>query len=113
MFPTASLTAFLLLAVSVAANPIVVRKPPVSLSFARYLNITGSHDLVKKDQARAKNLVSIGKAKQSGRLIPDKGISVGATNVTISYQVSVGIGSPPTSCELRCFISGLDSETCF
>ncbi|KAI9452797.1 aspartic peptidase A1 [Lactarius psammicola] len=100
MFPTASLTAFLLLAVSVAANPIVVRKPPVSLPFARHLNITGAHDLIQKDQARAKNLVSISKAKQSGTLSPGAVISVGVTNVGVVYEASVGIGNPPTSYNL-------------
>ncbi|KAI9452796.1 aspartic peptidase A1 [Lactarius psammicola] len=100
MFPTASLTAFLLLAVSVAANPIVVRKPPVSLSFARHLNITGAHDLIQKDQARAKNLVSISKAKQSGTLSPSAVVSVGVTNVGVVYVASVGVGSPPTSYDL-------------
>jgi len=99
MFPTATLTAFLLLVVSVAANPIVVRKPPVSLSFARHLNITGTHDLIKKDQARAKNLVSVSKAKQSGTLSSDAIVSVGVTNVAVVYEASVGVGNPATSCE--------------
>ncbi|KAH9046277.1 aspartic peptidase A1 [Lactarius hengduanensis] len=97
MFPTATLTASLLLVVCVAANPIVVRKPPVSLSFARHLNITGTHDLIKKDQARAKNLVSISKAKQSGTLSHDAVVSAGVTNVAVVYQASVGVGSPATS----------------
>ncbi|KAH9171286.1 aspartic peptidase A1 [Lactarius sanguifluus] len=96
MFPTASLTAFLLLAVSVAANPIVIRKPFVSLSFARHLNVTGAHDLVQKDQARAKNFVSVSKAKQSGTLSASAVISVGVTNVGVVYEASVGVGTPPT-----------------
>ncbi|KAH9065697.1 aspartic peptidase A1 [Lactarius vividus] len=100
MFPTATLTAFLLLVVSVAANPIVVRKPPVSLSFARHLNITGTHDLIKKDQARAKNLISTSKAKQSGTLSHAAVVSVGVTNVAVVYQASVGVGSPATSYNL-------------
>ena len=99
MFPTTSLIAFLSLVVSVATNPIVVRKPPVSLSFARHLNVTGAHDLVKKDQERAKKLVSIGKARQSGTSGPDAVTSVGVTNVGVVYVASVGIGSPPTTCE--------------
>jgi hypothetical protein len=61
MFPTASLTAFLVLAVSVAVKPIVVRKSPISLTAARHLNITGAQDVILKDQARAKNLVSVSK----------------------------------------------------
>ncbi|KAI0296360.1 aspartic peptidase A1 [Multifurca ochricompacta] len=82
MFPTALLTAFLLLVVSVAANPIVVRKPSVSLSFARHLNITGSRDLVAKGSS-------------SGVLSRDGVVSVGVTNVGVAYHATVGVGSPP------------------
>ncbi|KAF8260104.1 aspartic peptidase A1 [Lactarius quietus] len=96
MFPTASLTAFLLLAVSVAANPIVVRKSPVSLPFARHLNITGAQDVVQKDRARAMNLVSVSKAKEGSTSSPNTVSSVGVTNVGVLYGASVGIGSPPT-----------------
>ncbi len=94
MFPTAPLTAVLLLVVSVAANPIVVRKAPVSLPFARHLNITGTHDLIRKDQARARNMFAASKAKRSGS--PG---DVGITNFGVVYGANVGIGSPPTSCE--------------
>ncbi|KAI9443644.1 aspartic peptidase A1 [Lactarius indigo] len=100
MFPTASLTAFLFLAVSVAANPIVVRKPSVSLSFARHLNVTGTHDLVQKDQARAKNFVAVSKAKQSGTASSSAVVSVGVTNVGVVYEASVGVGSPATTYNL-------------
>jgi hypothetical protein len=96
MFPTASLTAFLFLAVSVAANPIVVRKAPISLPFARHLNITGAQDVVLKDQARAKNLISGSKASAAS---PDAAGGVSATNVGVVYEASVGVGSPPTQCE--------------
>ena len=99
MFPTVSLTSFLLLVVGVAANPIVVRKPPVSLSFARRLNVTGARDLVKKDQARAKILISIGNARQSGTLSSDAVVGVGVTNAGVNYEATVGVGSPTTSCE--------------
>ncbi|KAF8264805.1 aspartic peptidase A1 [Lactarius quietus] len=96
MFPTASLTAFLLLVVSVAANPIVLRKTPVSLPFARHLNITGAQDVVQKDQVRAMNLVSVSKAKEGGTLSPDAVFSVGVSNVGVIYGANVGVGSPPT-----------------
>ncbi|KAI9450013.1 hypothetical protein BJY52DRAFT_1192122 [Lactarius psammicola] len=92
MFPTAPLTTFLLLVISVVANPIVVRKAPVSLPFARRLNITGAHDLIQKDQARARNMFTAHKAKRSGT--PG---NVGITNVAVVYEASVGIGSPPPS----------------
>ncbi|KAI0257081.1 aspartic peptidase A1 [Lactifluus subvellereus] len=99
MFPTASLTAFnfLLLAVGIAADPIVIRQAPVSLPFARHLNATGSNDLVRKDQARAKNLVAVCEAKESGALGPDAIVSVGVTNIGVIYQANVGVGNPATS----------------
>ena len=100
MFPLAiaSLTTFLLLIVSVATNPTVVRNSPVSLSLARRFDITGGHDLLKKDQGRAKNLVSIGKAKRLGRP-PGESINIG-DDITITIlgvsgaQVRIGINAP-------------------
>ncbi|KAI9439328.1 aspartic peptidase A1 [Lactarius indigo] len=90
MFPTAPITAILLLVIGVAADPIVVRKASVSLPIARRLNITGAHDLVRKDQARARNMFAVSKAKRSGPGI------VGTTNTGIVYTASIGIGVPPT-----------------
>ena len=96
MFPTASLTAFVCLAFTVAATPVMVDKQPVSLSFARHFNITGAHDVVHKDQARAKKLVSI---SQDKTLSPGAVVSVGVTNTAVVYEASVGVGSPATNCE--------------
>ncbi|KAH9052748.1 aspartic peptidase A1 [Lactarius vividus] len=92
MFLTTPLMAVLLLVISIAANPIVVRRAPVSLPFARRLNITGVHDLIQKDQARARNMFNSNKNKRSGT--PG---SVSITNVAVVYEASVGIGAPPTS----------------
>ncbi|KAH9051557.1 aspartic peptidase A1 [Lactarius deliciosus] len=89
MLLTAPLVTILLLVVSVAADPIVVRKSPVSLPIARHLNITGAHDLIRKDQARARNMFAASNIKRSS-------VSVGITNVGVVYEVNVGIGSPPT-----------------
>jgi cathepsin E len=94
MFPSTQLTALLLLVVCVAANPIVVRKAPISLPIARRLNITGAHDLIQKDQARARTMFYVNKAKRSGS--PG---NVEITNVAVAYEASVGIGVPPTYCE--------------
>ncbi|KAH8986200.1 aspartic peptidase A1 [Lactarius akahatsu] len=91
MLLTAPLAAILLLVVSVAADPIVVRKSPVSLPIARHLNITGAHDLIRKDQARARNMFAASKVKRSG-----SSASVSITNEGVVYGASVGIGSPPT-----------------
>ncbi|KAI9450023.1 aspartic peptidase A1 [Lactarius psammicola] len=94
MFPTAPVMAVLLLVVSVAANSIVVRRAPVPLPVARRLNITGAHDLIRKDQARARNMFVANKVKRSA---PG---NVGITNVAVLYEANVGIGSPPTSYNL-------------
>ncbi|KAH9052761.1 aspartic peptidase A1 [Lactarius vividus] len=91
MLLTAPLTTILLLIVSVAADPIVVRKSPVSLPIARHLNITGAHGLIRKDQARARNMFAVSKAKRSGSTI-----NIGITNVAVIYEANVGIGVPPT-----------------
>ncbi|KAF8264374.1 family A1 protease [Lactarius quietus] len=93
MFPITSFTTILLLVAGVAAKPVVVHKSPVSLSFAQHFNITGARDLVKKDQARAKHLVSIGRAQKSGIFRDDAVVGAAVTNVATFYQASVGIGS--------------------
>lgn len=89
----------ILLALGIAANPIVVRNSLVSLSFARHLNITGSNDLVLRDQTRAKHLVSLSKAKLSDNLSADAIIGLNVINAAATYQTSVDIGSPANSCE--------------
>jgi hypothetical protein len=101
MPPTASLNffRFLLLAVGIAANPVVIRQGPVSLPLARRINATGFNDLVQKDQARAKNLVDVYQAKESGTLGHGAIVSVGVTNAGVTYEASVGVGDPPTSCK--------------
>ena len=101
MFQTALLTGLILLALSVKANPSVVRNTLVSLSFARQLNATGSKNLVLRDQARAKHLVSLSKAKQSDNLSVDAIVGLDVTNAASTYWTSIGVGSPPTSCELQ------------
>ncbi|KAI9462931.1 acid protease [Russula earlei] len=81
-----------LLALSVAANPIVIRHSPVSLSFTRQLNVTGSNDLVLKDHARARGLA----ANPNGSGIPDAAVSLDVSNSALNYRLSVGIGNPAT-----------------
>lgn len=102
MFSTASLTAFLLLAVSVAAKPIVVRDSLITLPVARKIATDVVGGLVQQGQNRAKDLISIGRAKESG--ISSRDANVGATNTAVSYVVEVGVGagaffSPSQQCE--------------
>jgi hypothetical protein len=101
MFQTGLLTGLILLTLSVNANPIVARNTLVSLSFARQLNVTGSKNLVLRDRARVKHLISLSKAKQSDNLSADAIVGLDVTNAASAYHTSIGVGSPATFCELR------------
>jgi hypothetical protein len=100
MLPTASLFfRFLLFAVGIAANSVVIRQGPVSLPLARHINVTGPNDLVQKDRARAQNLVANIQAKAGVARGPGTVVSVGVTNVGVTYEVTVGVGNPATNCK--------------
>jgi len=95
MFPSTLLTT-LILALAVAANPIVVDQPKVTLPLVRRLNLTSVHNLLRHDQSRAKAL----KAKGYPSLIhTDAAISETVDNKAVSYYASVSVGSPPTTCK--------------
>ena len=91
----------LLLSLSVAANPVLVNKSPVSLPLSRRLNLTSVHNLVRHDQNRAKALKSRGASKLAGARRSED--VVGDTPVddqAITYTASVGVGSPATECKV-------------
>lgn len=94
MFPAAALTSMLMLALSVAANPVTVRETLVSLPFAKHINSTGSADIVKQDQARIKQLLANAEARKTGAtLSADASVSsISVTNDAVSYVASVGVG---------------------
>lgn len=95
MFVFASLAPFVLLAnaVTVAANPIVVRDGLISLPFARYVNASGARDLVRRDQERAR-----GFQKPRSTLASEMFPGIDVTNTGIYYVASVGVGIPTTYC---------------
>ncbi|PPQ71025.1 hypothetical protein CVT26_011490 [Gymnopilus dilepis] len=96
MFPKTLLTT-LLLALTVAANPVLVDRAPVSLSFSRRVNATSVQHLLKHDQARARLFKQKGSAKA---LNEDAVISSPVDNQAVSYIASVGVGSPATQYDL-------------
>ena len=99
MFPTTLLTT-LLLALSVAANPVLVNRSPVTLPLSRRVNLTSIHNLVRHDQARAKALRARATVKSTGLpLHSDAVINEPVDNQAVSYIASIGIGSPPTTCK--------------
>ncbi|KAF8167357.1 aspartic protease [Crassisporium funariophilum] len=100
MFPTTLLTT-LLLALSVAANPVIIQRSPVSLGISRRVNVTSVHNLVRHDQNRAKALKAKGAAKAAGLPIQsDAVINEQVDNQAVTYIASVGVGSPATTYSL-------------
>ncbi|KAH9837239.1 aspartic peptidase domain-containing protein [Rhodofomes roseus] len=79
------------LALAVAANPVRVDKPVVSLPMIRRTNSSRFDNLLAKDQARARHLKDRAQGKLAGRAA-----SVDATNLVDTYVVSVGVGDPAT-----------------
>ncbi|KAF5312927.1 hypothetical protein D9619_002596 [Psilocybe cf. subviscida] len=96
MFPTTLLTT-LLLALSVAANPVQLDRPLVTLPITRRLNLTSVHNLVRHDQARAKALKLKGSnVAGNSRAVIDESVD----NQAVTYVASVNVGSPATTFSL-------------
>jgi len=96
MFPTTLLTT-LLLALSVAANPVQLDRPLVTLPISRRLNLTSVHNLVRHDQARAKALKLRGSnIAGNSRAVINEAID----NQAVTYVATVSVGSPATSYSL-------------
>jgi len=100
MFPTITLTA-LLLALSVAASPVVqVRNSPITLPLSRRVNTTSTHNLLQHDLNRVKALKARSKLIHGGELTVEEAAVVNqpVDNQLVSYIASVGVGSPATIC---------------
>jgi cathepsin E len=115
MLPTARLAffGFLLFAVGVAANSVVIRQGPVTLPLARRVNVTGPNDLVQKDRARAKHIIANAQAKALGAHGSGTVVSAGVTNTGIRYEASVGIGNPATYCKSCRYDPHMESHAYF
>lgn len=119
MFPSASLLAVVSLALSIAANPVVIRDSLVSLPIAKRFNFTSSARLIDHDQARATHLKALGTRKAQARLTgrsDDAVVSIPIVNELVNYAVNVsllsfcimhllticivqvGVGTPATTC---------------
>ncbi|KAF9454183.1 aspartic peptidase A1 [Macrolepiota fuliginosa MF-IS2] len=102
MFPTTLLTT-LLLALSVAATPVVqVRKSYVTLPLSRRVNTTSTHNLLKHDLQRVKALKARAKAASGADLTFEEAAIVNepVDNQAVTYIASVGVGSPATTYDL-------------
>lgn len=95
----AHLLACLAVSWGVTGTSISVDRSVVPLALSRKLNLTSVHNLVRHDQSRARALKSAGNAKHENILEAAAVISSPVDNQAVTYVASVGIGSPPTTCE--------------
>ncbi|KAK7063997.1 aspartic proteinase [Favolaschia claudopus] len=84
----------ILLALQVAAGPVLVEDNIISLPISRRFNFTGSANVVQKDLERIKQVKAAG--KKGARAV----ISEPVDNQVVSYIASVGVGSPATTYSL-------------
>ena len=89
-----SLVVTLTLALAVAANPLVIRRPLLTLPMVKRINATGSTNVLRRDQARARQLKHSGAAKSGVKgldLVSDAVVSIPATEQIAEYVVTVSI----------------------
>ncbi|KAI0035580.1 acid protease [Vararia minispora EC-137] len=89
MFPAATLTAFVALAIGASASP-VKRDSLITLQLAKTVNTTVPQHIPAADRARVKRL--LGKSTSVG-------VGVGL-NQAVTYTANVDVGSPPTTYNL-------------
>ncbi|KAJ6489065.1 aspartic peptidase domain-containing protein [Mycena sanguinolenta] len=86
----------ILIALHVAAEPVVVKDSIITLPISRRLNFTGTSTILQKDMARIRTLISRKAAKHSARGI----ISEPVSNQGVTYTASIGVGNPATTYKL-------------
>jgi hypothetical protein len=91
MLVLALLTHLVLLANTVAADPIVVRSSSLSLPMMKQMVTTG--DLVQKQQERARRF-----AKRNSAVASERDHNVAVTNSGVAYMASIGVGIPANYC---------------
>ncbi len=87
--------ALLLVSLRVIASPLVVRDSPVTIPFARRFNTTGTANLLKLEQARARTLKNRSRIPpvglQGNKLPPNVAYSIPASNQIVDYVVDVSL----------------------
>lgn len=103
---TASFFTTLVLALTVAANPVLMPRSPISLPLVKRVNTTNMVNLVKHDVARAAALKARGQARASGQFDARASIvEEPVDNQLVSYIATIGVGSPATDCAcLHCYL---------
>ncbi|KAJ7070794.1 aspartic peptidase A1 [Mycena amicta] len=90
-----SLLPAVLLALRVAAGPVLVQDSFITLPISRRFNFTGSATIVQADLARIQAVKSRKSAKHARAVISEP-----VSNQVVSYIASVGVGSPATTYDL-------------
>ena len=102
MFISSATLSLLLVIVSTAnAKPIRRDSNGVTLSLASKINAIGAQNLADLDRSRASALLENLLAKKNGKRAD---YPVPVTNAIVTYSASVGVGSPPTQCELGIYL---------
>ncbi|KAE9406893.1 aspartic protease [Gymnopus androsaceus JB14] len=92
MFSTTSLLTFVTLALSVAANPVIVdRSPVLSVPITRFQNLTSGHNVIASGLNRAQNFKQRITARDLGEFRKRQAEPV--INEAVSYIASVGVGA--------------------
>ena len=94
MSSLSSLVVTLTLALAIAANPLNVRRSPVTLPMARHVNMTGTIKLLEKDQARARHFKQSQAPKPEVNdfgLVADAVVSITPTDDFFEYVTNVSI----------------------
>ncbi|KAF8633816.1 hypothetical protein AX15_001229 [Amanita polypyramis BW_CC] len=90
----------LLLALAVTAKPIVFKDLPVTLPITRRLNGNSTHNLLQRDQARARHLMNRGFAKEMSTAQTPSVFHDAVDNKAVTYTASIGVGTPPNTYDL-------------
>ncbi|KAF7307218.1 Aspartic proteinase [Mycena indigotica] len=85
-----------LLALRVAASPVLVQDNLITLPISRRFNFTGSANIVQADLGRIKSIRTGKAAGAQARAVISEPIS----NQVVTYIASVGVGSPATTYDL-------------
>ena len=103
MFLSSTLLSFLVLALStttVNATPIQQRNQNSALGLVAKINASGSKTLADIDRARVAGLIAQVQGGKSSTHQRRADGTVVATDDGVTYTANVGVGTPPTDCEL-------------
>ena len=91
------LTPFAMLATRVVANPLLIRESPGlhKLFITKQIDPNGQYDVAQNDRRRLKSL------DRSGSSPSNDAADVIPLDIGFAYVTSVGVGNPPTSCNLK------------